>query len=371
MENIFVAIVTWDKEYGRSLSLAMLSICRGFIIRIFDAEEFLDENRNFDIILWDGDEAKEAYGGRIIYLAEKPSEAAGCISENRYCLYKYASANSMVASVFEIYEALTGRRAVNLKRQDVRIFAFASCKGGVGCTTIAMATAQEFCRFQEKRVLYLSFEELDSSGSYFNQNSAAKGSMVYLYELFNKMYGIYGAKGKDRQNPPFLDRYMVKDDFGVETFAVSRGRNPLRELTADELHKFMATLIDSGRFDIIVMDMGQWLSKTAVKCMEIAEKICFVNDTEKKSMREQQYISHFITHCGEQAEEKIIKVVNDIKENKTTGDVKNSEENENENILIVSKCDSFVRENDDVKIFLEGKFGNNISELSKIISEPS
>ncbi len=371
MENIFVAIVTWDKEYGRSLSLAMLSICRGFIIRIFDADEFLDENRDFDIVLWDGDEAKNSYGGRIVYLAEKPSEVARNISESRYSLYKYASATSMVASIFEIYEALTGRRAVNLKRQDVRIFAFTSSKGGAGCTTMAMALAQEFCRFQGKRVLYLSFEELDSSGSYFPQNPAAKSTAVYLYELFNKMYGIYGSKGGQKQNPPFLDRYMVKDDFGVETFATSRGRNPLRELTVDELHKFTASLIDSGRFDVIIMDIGQWLSKTALKCMEIAEKICFVTETSKRSMREQQYISHIVTHCGEHAEEKLIRIVNGTKENQDAESIKKSEEYTIENTLEVCMCDSFVREDDYVKIFLEGKFGNNINELSGKITEPA
>ena len=371
MENIFVAIVTWDKEYGRSLSLAMLSICRGFIIRIFDAEEFLEENRDFDIVLWDGEEAKNSYGGRIVYLAEKPSEVARNMVESRYCLYKYASATSMVASIFEIYEALTGRRAVNLKRQDVRIFAFTSSKGGAGCTTMAMAAAQEFCRFQGKRVLYLSFEELDSSGSYFPQNPTAKSTAVYLYELFNKMHGVYGSKNGQRQNTPFLDRYMVKDDFGVETFAVSRGRNPLRELTVDELHKFTASLIDSGRFDVIIMDIGQWLSKTAIKCMEIAEKICFVTETAKKAMREQQYVSHIITHCGEQVEEKFIRIVNGTKELRDMDDIKKKEDYVHENTLDICRCDSFVREDDSVKIFLEGMFGNNISELSEKMTQPA
>ena len=132
MENIFIAIVTDDKEYGRSLSLGMLNVCRGFIIRIFTAEEFLTVKKEYDLVLWDGNEVSRVYGGRIIYLAEKPSEVAKNIAEKRFCIYKYSTAAAIVAAVFEIYEALTGRRAVNLRKQDVRIFAFTSCRGGKG-----------------------------------------------------------------------------------------------------------------------------------------------------------------------------------------------------------------------------------------------
>ena len=82
MENIFIAIVTDDKEYGRSLSLGMLNVCRGFIIRIFTAEEFLTVKKEYDLVLWDGNEVSRVYGGRIIYLAEKPSEVAKNIATN-------------------------------------------------------------------------------------------------------------------------------------------------------------------------------------------------------------------------------------------------------------------------------------------------
>ncbi|MBR6799736.1 MAG: hypothetical protein IKM63_06685, partial [Firmicutes bacterium] len=101
MENIFIAIVTDDKEYGRSLSLGMLNVCRGFIIRIFTAEEFLTVKKEYDLVLWDGNEVSRVYGGRIIYLAEKPSEVAKNIAEKRFCIYKYSTAAAIVAAVFD------------------------------------------------------------------------------------------------------------------------------------------------------------------------------------------------------------------------------------------------------------------------------
>ncbi|MDO4746218.1 MAG: hypothetical protein Q4B18_06660 [Bacillota bacterium] len=362
MESLFLAIVTDDKDYARSLSLAMLNVCRGFIIRIFNAEEFLDENKDFDIVLWDGEEAKEAYGGRIVYLAEKPSEVINDISHKRFCVYKYNYAASMVAAVFEIYEALTGRKAVNLRRQEVRLFAFASCDGGVGCTALSMAIAQELCRFQGKKPLYLSFEELESTCRYFRSSKNIKGAAVYLYELFNNIYTGAYALGEDRGYRPFLEGRVVRDDYGTEAFAPSGGRNPLRELNPDELDRFMASIIDSGRYDVIIMDMGQWLSKTGINCLEMAEKICLVSDMSRNNLREEFFVNHIVSHCGIEIMDKIVKIAN----NRTD---KNDREEWDEYVKI-ARSGSFAYEDGITKIVLEDAFGAEIGKLAEKLMEP-
>lgn len=369
MENIFVAIVTDDKEYGRSLSLGMLNIYRGFIIRIFTAEEFLSADREYDLILWDGDEVSRVYGGRIIYLAEKPSEVAKNIAEKRFSIYKYSTAAAVVAAVFEIYEALTGRHAVNLRKQDVRIFAFASCAGGSGCTTITMAVAQELCRFQGKRVLYLSFEELDSSGIFMTNDAGIKGASVYLYELFNKMHSENRCRDKNVENMPFLEKYMVKDDFGVEAFASGSGRNPLRELNTGELHKFMASLIDSGRFDVILMDMGQWLSKTALKCLELTEKVFIITNSVGNSMKYDQYICHVVSNCGEALLDKVVTIQNNKSDGERNCEVKSNIINDAEEFISVCRCESFINNGKHTSFILEGAFGRDINALAEKMME--
>lgn len=370
MENIFIAIVTDDKEYGRSLSLGMLNVCRGFIIRIFSAEEFLNVNREYDLVLWDGDEVSRVYGGRIIYLAEKPSDVAKNIAEKRFSIYKYSTAATIVAAVFEIYEALTGRHAVNLRKQDVRIFAFASCSGGTGCTTVTMAAAQEMCRFQGKKVLYLSFEELESTGDYMRRDAGIKGAAVYLYELFNKDYTNHGSLTTSTDCIPFLDKYIIRDDFGVEAFAPGQGRNPLRGLNVGELTKFMASLIDSGRFDVILMDLGQWLSKTALRCLELAEKIVVVNDKKRSCMRYDSYICHMMNNCGETVIDKIMRVHNDrcgsgdMQDTISTNDPDECED------IIISRCDNYISDSNRKSFVLEDKFGSDINAMVEAMIEP-
>lgn len=370
MENIFIAIVTDDKEYGRSLSLGMLNVCRGFIIRIFSAEEFLTVNREYDLILWDGDEVSRVYGGRIIYLAEKPSDVAKNIAEKRFSIYKYSTAATVVATVFEIYEALTGRRAVNLRKQDVRLFAFSSCEGGSGCTTVAMAAAQELCRFQGKRVLYLSFEEIESTGGYMRKDAGIKNMAMYLYELFNKAYTNYGSTLANTECTPFLDKYIIRDDFGVEAFAPGQGRNPLRELNAGELTGFFASLIDSGRFDVILMDLGQWLSKTALKCLELAEKIVIVSDKMTNCLRYDNYICHVMNNCGEAITDKIMRVHNDKNGLLIDKDNGSTTDTEKEDGIIICRCDNYISDGNRASFVLEDRFGSDINAMVEAMMEP-
>lgn len=368
MENIFLVIVTDDKEYGRALSLAMLSICRSFIIKIFTAEAFFRQKCQADVILWDGEEAKRSYGGRIVYLAEKSSDTVKNLPGKRFCLYKYSTAACIVASVFEIYEALTGRCAVNLRQQDVRLFAFASPLGGAGCTTIAMAFGQELCRFQGKHVLYLSFEEIESTGNFISYDLGIKGVGVFLYHLFKPDRIKWGESDSRQEKLPFLDGYVVRDDYGMEAFAPVQGRNPLRELNPDELHKFISSLIDSGRYDVILMDLGNWLSKASLSCMEMAEQICFVASHRDRGIREEQYISHMISYCGEDILEKFVKVFNMMPQGGFRAD--DAGEGMVDAYMDISRCGTIAREGKIKKVLLEGAFGDDISRLAKRMTEP-
>lgn len=370
MENIFLAVVTDDKEYGRALSLAMLSVCRSFIIKIFTAEEFFRRRLRVDLILWDGEEAKGSYGGKIVYLAEKSSDTVKNLTGKKFCIYKYSTAACIVASIFEIYEALTGRRAVNLRQQDVRLFAFASPSGGTGCTTIAMAFGQELCRFQGKRVMYLSFEEIESTGNFIEYDSGIKGAGVYLYHLF-KPAGIRRLESNSGQKKiPFLDGYTIRDDYGLEAFAPVQGRNPLRELNSEELHRFISSLIDSGRYDAIIMDLGNWLSKVSISCMEMAEKLCLVALQRDGGIREEQYISHMIGYCGEEILGKFIKVFNMMPRGGVREPDSEADRGMVEPYMDISRCSAVAKEGKRRRLLLEGAFGEDINRLTETMTKP-
>ncbi len=139
MDKITIAVVSSDRDYGKALSMSLLAACGDVAVRIFDSREFIGEwslykGRGayydcFDIVLWAGDEVKSAYGGNIVYLTDRISSVRSDYGEEKFSLYKYTSAQNLMSSVFEIYSFLTGRKAVYVKKKNVRLYGFASWEG--------------------------------------------------------------------------------------------------------------------------------------------------------------------------------------------------------------------------------------------------
>lgn len=313
MENVSIAIVSNDKAYNRALSMSLLNSCRNFAIKIFDCREFISawsahKGREayyelYDIVLWAGSEVSDAYGDNIVYLVEKASMIKKDFKARKFCLYKYSNSQIMVAGIFEIYAFLTGRKAVCMHDSDVRIIAFASCAGGTGCTCLAASVAQELIRFRGMRVMYISLEEIESTGEFTRHMPGARNAGEYLYRLFKTE-----LTGED--NIPFLDSYIVKDVFGIEAFSPTKGRNPLISLSESEMQSFLAAIADSGRYDSLIIDAGSSLSDACIAALQLAEKICFVTRSGDGRYREEQYLSHLICTAGEIMLEKMLRVAN-------------------------------------------------------------
>ncbi len=378
MENLSLTIVTDDTVYGRTLGQAMIHICGQIMVQIMDKEEFFLKKHlhdkaavkdlfldSTDIILWDGQEAEEAYGGRIVLISADPAMAVRNFPNKKFCLYRYSPVQAMVASVFEIYSFLTGRYAANVKRQQVNLLAFSSWSGGTGCTTVAMSVAQELCRFYGKRVFYLSFEEVESTGEFIESPPGVKGVGVYLYHLF-KPESLRLASGMgQRDGYPIMESYIVRDGFGIEAFAPTGGRNPLKNLSDEELGVFIASIIDSGRYDVIVMDLGNCVSAIGVSCIEMSEKICFVSRAGSDSVREEQYLQYLIRCCGEQIMEKMVKTENMVKPDSDTARGSEKTATMIETNSYIGESGVYLQEGEIRRIFLDGKFGSSIKELAE------
>ena len=380
MERISLVIVTDDMDYGRALSQALLQLCGGMLIRLAGKDEFFAESRknaegsgeewfaSADLILWDGDEAEEAYGGRIVLLSGKPSMTVKNVRENRFCLYRYSTAQVIAASLFEIYGHIAGKRTANVRTHATRLLAFASWTGGSGCTSVAMSVCQELRSFGGSRVLYLSFEEIESTGEFMGSAQGVRGAGMYLYYLFKSDSHVISSAGEDA-GLPSIEGHILHDDFGLEAFAPAAGRNPLAELSEDELDVFMASVIDSGRYDVIVMDLGTGLSSTSVACMTMAERICFVAKSGESYRREEQYIQHIVHRCGEEIMDKAVKA-----ENMAAASEEELHRPPAASPMIdadvrIGMSSTFVQRGDVRRIFLDGRYGRDIKRLTAILTE--
>lgn len=306
MEYLNIAVVSSDDAYNRTLCMSLLHSCRQLKVTAFTSRQFVlawSEHQGssafydcYDLILWAGDEICDSYGDNIIFLTDRSSLVNIDYDARRFALYKYEPTTELVALIFDIYSHLTGRSVSLVKRDNVRVVAFASCAGGVGCTTLARAVCQDFARFRGRRVLYLSLEEVESAGDFLSFPQEIKTEGEYLYRLLGK------------KEAPFLESYLIKDSFGISSFAPAAGKNPFRELTRADMQTVLAALMDSGMFDEIIADVSTCLDEAAIALLEPAAHICLIAKTAQPGCREKNYMKQLKSFCGEEVCERLIRV---------------------------------------------------------------
>ena len=366
MENIVIGIVSADQDYAKALGLSLLSVCDDFLIKYYETNNFIsdwnerDITDQFDLILWDGREVEDTYGGKLILLAEKASLVKKDFHEKNFSLYKYSGASAITSELFEIYSCLTGRGTVFIRKDTVSLIAFGSWEGGAGCTTVTLAVAQELCRFHGDRILIVSLETIESTSKHFGYVPEIKSIGEYLYRVLPE--AIISDDADTEKTAPFFESYIVKDLYGIEAFAPSRGKNPLSELTEEDIQKFIATVIDSGRYDAVLIDMGTCLSKAAVAVMEMANKICFVTKTAQVTRREEMYLGHIMYCTGEDTLSKAVRLTNMVKED--SGAVGEDDKNYVNERASARAFEFSVTEYEPEQIMLEGAFGEDISKLA-------
>ncbi len=175
--------------------------------------------------------------------------------------------------------------------------------------TIAIAAGRELCRYHQKKVLYLSLEEVESTENFFKSYRGAKSLGRYLYYLFRK-------QGDPMQKPmlPFWTAMCFEMNLGWRPLRRREDGIHSRELSPEDLFVFLDSLMGSGRYDTILLDVGAALSPLDTACLELAEKVCLIGAAEGSFFREAQYMQYLICRCGEHLLDKFIKVENRVSE---------------------------------------------------------
>lgn len=276
MEKIDLIIVTDDSSYGRTLALALQRYHRGFMVKLSSRDAFVRAWRRagwrfrdgFDLILWDGEDIRDLYGGNLIWLTEqRPPEAGSSGQEQKFRLYKYATASETAAGLFRIYETVSGRKSAGRRPESVRVFSFFSWQGGAGCSTLALAAGREMTRFFGRRVLYLTMDGLEPADRFMTGAEGGGRISQYLYRLF---------RDSGRKDDPLLEGYLARDEYGLQALAPSLGKNPLPELTGEEMDRLLGALMNSGCCDTLVIDGGDCFTGAALAALSLSDRVAIV-----------------------------------------------------------------------------------------------
>lgn len=306
MENIKLALITKDQEYGRALGLALVEVYKNFTVTLYQSAPLHNELDRVDLILSDQEE-QDTIRRNWIQLVEKASQADKNYEDKEFRLYKYSNVRQLAGELLFIYTILTGRKAAPMRNTNAKVIVFGSAEGGSGCTSAAIAFARELRRFHGKKVIYISLEEIESTLEYMKPFHNGNSISDYLYYLFNS---------NDSQHFPFLESFLVVDDYGIDAFMPSPGRNVLKTLTSEEMQYFISAVLDTGNYDAIIIDASDNLDKAALTCYEMANNVCFVVKDGACTYKEERFLEYISFLKGTEILDRIGKIINFASEKK-------------------------------------------------------
>lgn len=295
MEVITILFVTDDMEYAEALTTCISKENKAIFFTIITNEEFkqYEKSNEFHLILLDYfiDNNDDHY----IRFTENQAQIKQ--TNDKYTLYRYDTADNLSKELTLLYCLKTGSKYISPIKKTSKMILFCSAEGGSGKTSIALALAQELTRFHGKKVLYINYEEEESTNRYFNiKEDKTISNFLYYTEINNDFNEL-------------IDCFTITDDYGIETFSASKGRNPLKLLNVEELCKFIEQIQNAAKYDYIFIDGDNSLNDETMWLISICDKVCQINRwvNNVKQINFNHYLEHIF---GNQILEKIVNVIN-------------------------------------------------------------
>lgn len=105
--------------------------------------------------------------------------------------------------------------------------------------------------------------------------------------------------------------FTSHDEFGVESFYPTKGRNDLNYLTLEELIYFLKLISDSCRYDYITMDLRSDLSEETLFLLNQCCKIILVqNDDPVSKFKNRKFLAYLRERSSFKYKDRVILAVN-------------------------------------------------------------
>ena len=282
-----------DREYGNALATALSNMHNEFEISLITLETEKNKKPDltipfdeYDLILLGGypEEIAESICRKrkkkagIVILTEEIVDSLTEQFKNeedhfRY-LYKYSNLNDIISDLNYLAGSVAGKKSLARKSFTPELIGFYGISGGTGKSVIALGISRELSRFHDKKVLYLSFEDMPAIELYVGNHVQSRNIGDFLYHLFEK-------KDSDLCSRPAS--FTTADHYGVETFYPTSGRNDLSYLTQQELIHLLKILSESCRYDYIILDLKSDLSDDTLFLASQCGKIVLVQNDDPVS----------------------------------------------------------------------------------------
>lgn len=208
-------------------------------------DEHINKNDKVDIILINPDllsENKSKYNNKTVILLTDDVDRYKEYS----CIKKYQSAEKICSDLIKIYENKVKEQVENKSKENTSIFTFFSPLGGIGTSTLAISTAYSLAK-NNKRVLYLNLENIQSTNIFIREFSKSKYDFVDLtIAIKNRSTNIIDilAQGINKFNDTKLYYFN-----SIESIL------DIEELTSEDIKILVESIEKSNLFDFVIIDI--------------------------------------------------------------------------------------------------------------------
>lgn len=274
--KIKIAICTKDREYvERLVDYFNAHYYERFIWNLYTDIEYLQnltETGSVDILLLGEEYRNDEVSIELpltkdcikAWLVEHDLDSDD--NEKEYMVIKYQPAENINRKLLEIYSQKSNINytGVFYNGAETVLYAFVSPRGGSGTSTAAIAAAKKFA--QKDNVLYLNLESISGADLIF------EGKNRGLEEI------IFSLKKKRKALELKLESLVEKDKSGVFFFKGCDNAVKLGELNEQDIRDLLSAIVKSGRYDKVIMDIGNSVMPRDLAALGISDRIIIVTE---------------------------------------------------------------------------------------------
>ena len=258
MEIIKVGIALEDHAFAQALSIVLAredSCMRFYLLGSIAEGDFCD------LILTE----KPSGDKRVIELV-RDMAAVQYTGEPPYRLYRYMESQNLMNSLLFIYFKVTGKVVETKGDSNCRLLVFLGESGGCGTTSSAIATACMLHRIYGSRSLYLNLCPIDDSRKYLSEDGE-ESLMKLLYYLDQEKEFPISAFITEREELDFVNTGVINSYFS--------------EMKPFLMRRFLTKIDQLGKYDFLIVDMGNHLSRENRKMLGYADCTVMLCDSQR------------------------------------------------------------------------------------------
>lgn len=211
-------------------------------------------------------------------------------------VYKYRPVNQLIDQLLNIYFERKGNVKPSILNSGAkpRVITVYSASGGSGVTTLSTNLA-EFMASMGKKVFYINLESIHSFSSFTKDNQQARFTQV-LYMI--------------KSGQPLLGKLhqFIQSDHSCkyDMFHPTRYLREWLEYEREDMQLLLRAIEHTGRYEVIVMDVGNSLYNHVIGALEFSDEILWMMPDRKTALSKAEYIKDELMRISTQLHDQII-----------------------------------------------------------------